>query len=41
MKKGTIAIIAVVAVILGCILWFKGAYNNMVTAEEGVSAAWS
>ena len=37
----TIAIIAVVAVILGCILWFKGAYNNMVTAEEGVSAAWS
>ena len=41
MKKGTITIIAVVAVILGCILWFKGAYNNMVTAEEGVSAAWS
>lgn len=27
--------------ILGCLLWFKGAYNNMVTAEEGVSAAWS
>ena len=41
MKKGTITIIVVVAVILGCLLWFKGAYNNMVTAEEGVSAAWS
>ena len=41
MKKGTITIIVVAAVILGCILWFKGAYNNMVTAEEGVSAAWS
>ena len=41
MKKGTITIIAIVAVVLGCVLWFKGAYNNMVTAEEGVSAAWS
>lgn len=41
MKKGTITIIAVAAVVLGCILWFKGAYNSMVTAEEGVSAAWS
>lgn len=41
MKKGTITIIVVAAVILGCLLWFKGAYNNMVTAEEGVSAAWS
>lgn len=41
MKKGTITIIAVAAVVLGCILWLKGAYNGMVTAEEGVSAAWS
>lgn len=41
MKKGTITIIAVAAVVLGCILWLKGAYNSMVTAEEGVSAAWS
>ena len=41
MKKGTITIIAIVAVILACLLWFKGAYNGMVTAEEGVSAAWS
>ena len=41
MKKGTITIIVVATVILGCLLWFKGAYNNMVTAEEGVSAAWS
>ena len=40
MKKGTLIII-VVAVIIGCALWLKGAYNNMVTAEEGVSAAWS
>jgi hypothetical protein len=41
MKKGTITIIAVAAVVLGCILWIKGSYNGMVTAEEGVSAAWS
>ena len=40
MKKGTLIII-VVAVIIGCALWLKGAYNSMVTAEEGVSAAWS
>jgi len=40
MKKGTIIII-VVAILAGCALWLKGAYNNMVTAEEGVSAAWS
>lgn len=40
MKKGTV-IILVAAIVLGCTLWLKGAYNNMVTAEEGVSAAWS
>ena len=41
MKKGIIALIAVAAVLLGCFLWAKNAYNRMVTAEEGVSAAWS
>ena len=41
MKKGIIALIAVAAALLGCFLWAKNAYNRMVTAEEGVSAAWS
>ena len=41
MKKGIIALIAVAAGLLGCFLWAKNAYNRMVTAEEGVSAAWS
>ena len=38
MKKNTIITIAVVAV-LG--FWLAGAYNGMVTAEEGVDTAWS
>ncbi len=41
MKKGIIAFIAVAAVLLGCFLWAQNAFNRMVTAEEGVSAAWS
>lgn len=41
MKKGLIAGAIVIAVILGGFLWVKGAYNNMVTADEGVSAAWA
>ncbi len=41
MKKGIIALIAVAAVLLGCFLWAQNAFNRMVTAEEGVSAAWS
>ena len=38
MKKGTIITIAAVAAVA---LWLVGAYNGMVTAEEGVQSAWS
>lgn len=38
MKKGTIITIAAVAAV---VLWLVGAYNGMVTAEEGVESAWS
>lgn len=38
MKKGIIITIAAVAAV---VLWLVGAYNGMVTAEEGVDTAWS
>ncbi len=38
MKKGIIITIAAVAAVA---MWLIGAYNGMVTAEEGVEAAWS
>lgn len=38
MKKGTIITIVAVAAV---VLWLVGAYNGMVTAEEGVDTAWS
>lgn len=38
MKKGIIITIAAVAAV---VLWLVGAYNGMVTAEEGVQSAWS
>jgi LemA protein len=38
MKKGTMITIAVAAVVG---FWLVGAYNGMVTAEEGVDTAWS
>lgn len=41
MKKGLIIAIVAVAVLLGGFLWIKGTYNSMVTADEGVSAAWA
>lgn len=41
MKKSTIILIAVVVVIFLSISSFIGKYNNMVTLEEGVDAAWS
>ncbi len=41
MKKGLIIAIVVAAVLLGGFIWVKGAYNSMVTADEGVSAAWA
>ncbi len=41
MKKGLIALIAVAVILLGGFFWVKGAYNNMVTGDENVQAAWS
>ena len=38
MKKSTIITLAVVAAV---VVWLIGAYNGMVTAEEGVQSAWS
>lgn len=41
MKKSTLWIIIVVAIIVVAGLWVKGAYNRMITQEEAVSTAWS
>ena len=41
MKKGTIIIIAIVAILGIGILWGIGVYNKLVTSEESVSQAWS
>jgi LemA protein len=41
MKKGLTVLLIVAAVVLGIFLWVKGAYNKMVTADEGVQAAWA
>lgn len=41
MKKGLIALITVVVVVLGCFMWGKNVYNSLVTADEGVGAAWA
>ena len=41
MKKGLIALITVVVVVLGCFMWGKNVYNSLVTADEDVGAAWA
>ena len=41
MKKGLTVLLIVAAIVLGIFLWVKGAYNKMVTADEGVQAAWA
>ncbi len=41
MKKGLIALIVVAVIVLGGFFWVKGAYNSMVTQDEGVQAAWA
>lgn len=41
MKKGLLTIIIIAAILLGGFIWVKGAYNNMVVADENVQAAWS
>lgn len=41
MKKGLIALIVVVVIVLGGFIWGKNVYNSLVTADEGVGAAWA
>ena len=41
MKKGTITIIAIVAIVLILGIWMKNAYNGMVRGQEKVSSAWA
>lgn len=41
MKKSTMIIICVIAVIVAIVLWGVGKYNAMVTAEENVETAWA
>ena len=41
MKKGLIGLLIAAAVILGLFVWVKNTYNGLVTADEGVKAAWS
>ena len=41
MKKSTVVILVVIAVVLVLFFWIKGTYNGMVTMDEGVKTAWS
>jgi LemA protein len=41
MKKGWIALIVVVLLLLSLFGWFRGTYNGFVTADEGIRGAWS
>ena len=41
MKKGTITLIVVAAVLLGGFLWFKNVYNQIVVSDEYVQAMWA
>lgn len=38
MKKGTLALIAIVAIV---VIWAISGYNGLVTLDENVSNAWS
>lgn len=40
-KKGTVTIIAIIAVVVIVILWGIKVNNRMITMEEGVNKAWS
>ena len=40
-KKGTVTIIAIIAVVVIVILWGIRVNNRMITMEEGVNKAWS
>lgn len=41
MKKSTVVLLVVMAVVLVLFFWIKGTYNGMVTMDEGVKTAWS
>lgn len=41
MKKGLIAVIVIIVVVLGIFAWTKGSYNSMVSEDESVQRAWS
>lgn len=41
MKKGLITLIIVGVILVFGFMWVKNGYNNMVTADENVQAAWS
>lgn len=41
MKKGLIGILIAAVVAVGAFVWVKNTYNNMVTEDENVQAAWS
>lgn len=41
MKKSLTILLIIAAVGIALFAWVKGAYNNMVTADEGVQSAWA
>lgn len=41
MKKGTITLIVVAAVLLGGFLWVKSVYNQLVVSDEYVQSMWA
>ncbi|MBO8444660.1 MAG: LemA family protein [Bacteroidetes bacterium] len=41
MKKGTITILVIAAIVLALFFWVKNSYNGLVKADEQVSAAWA
>lgn len=41
MKKGATILLIIAAIGIALFIWVKGAYNNMVTADEGVQSAWA
>ncbi len=41
MKKSLVTILVIIGIVLILIMWGSRRYNNLVTMEEGVTAAWS
>lgn len=40
MKKGTVTLLVILAVVVILFLWIKGSYNSMVREDENVKTAW-